>query len=232
MPRPSSASPASKAALPKFSPAFAPPAPPASRRSKSTACCCAASTTTRSKALPASPAKKMSSSASSSSCLSKKAASGRPRSSSRCAKSSTASAAILPLVELPPREASETARRYTFADGVGEIGIIAPVSQAFCGACSRVRLTSDGKIRTCLFSQVEHDLYGRLRAGAGDEELAHLHRPHRLQKGSPPPHRRAGIPEALPVHGPHRRLTAGPHRRIIGHADNRTRQGERIAHEL
>jgi cyclic pyranopterin phosphate synthase len=77
----------------------------------------------------------------------------------------------MPLVELPPREASETARRYTFEDGVGEIGIIAPVSQAFCGACSRVRLTSDGKIRTCLFSQLEHDLYGRLRAGASDEEL-------------------------------------------------------------
>ncbi|MGA2890863.1 MAG: GTP 3',8-cyclase MoaA [Terracidiphilus sp.] len=79
---------------------------------------------------------------------------------------------VLPLVELAPREASETARRYTFADGVGEIGIIAPVSQAFCGACSRVRLTSDGKIRTCLFSQVEHDLYGRLRAGTSDAELA------------------------------------------------------------
>jgi cyclic pyranopterin phosphate synthase len=78
---------------------------------------------------------------------------------------------VLPLVELPPRESSETARRYTFADGKGEIGIIAPVSQAFCGACSRVRLTSDGKIRTCLFSQVEHDLYGRMRAGAGDDEL-------------------------------------------------------------
>ena len=77
----------------------------------------------------------------------------------------------MPLVELPPREPSETARRYGFAGGPGEIGIIAPVSQAFCGACSRVRLTSDGKIRTCLFSQVEHDLYGRLRAGAGDEEL-------------------------------------------------------------
>ena len=75
------------------------------------------------------------------------------------------------LVELPAREASETARRFTFADGVGEIGIIAPVSQAFCGACSRVRLTSDGKIRTCLFSQVEHDLYGRLRAGESDAEL-------------------------------------------------------------
>jgi len=78
---------------------------------------------------------------------------------------------ILPLVELPPREVSETARRYTFADGVGEIGIIAPVTQAFCGACSRLRLTSDGKIRTCLFSQVEHDLYGRMRGGASDLEL-------------------------------------------------------------
>jgi len=79
---------------------------------------------------------------------------------------------VLPLVQMPPREASETARRYTFEDSIGEIGIIAPVSQAFCGACSRVRLTSDGKIRTCLFSQVEHDLYGRLRAGAGDQELS------------------------------------------------------------
>jgi len=78
---------------------------------------------------------------------------------------------VLPLRELPPREPSETARRYTFEDGIGEIGIIAPVSQAFCGACSRVRLTSDGKIRTCLFSQMEHDLYGRMQAGAGDEEL-------------------------------------------------------------
>ncbi|MGD0893520.1 MAG: GTP 3',8-cyclase MoaA [Terracidiphilus sp.] len=79
---------------------------------------------------------------------------------------------VLPLVAMPAREASETARRYTFADGIGEIGIIAPVSQAFCGACSRVRLTSDGKIRTCLFSQVEHDLYGRLRAGATNQELS------------------------------------------------------------
>ena len=79
---------------------------------------------------------------------------------------------VLPLVEMPPREPSETARRYTFEDGLGEIGIIAPVSQAFCGACSRVRLTSDGKIRTCLFSQVEHDLYGRLRAGATNAELS------------------------------------------------------------
>ena len=78
---------------------------------------------------------------------------------------------LMPLVKLPPREASETAERYTFKDGMGEIGIIAPVSQAFCGACSRVRLTSDGKIRTCLFSQVEHDLYGHLRSGEPDAEL-------------------------------------------------------------
>ena len=78
---------------------------------------------------------------------------------------------VLPLIELSPREVSETARRYGFADGRGEIGIIAPVTEAFCGACSRVRLTSDGKIRTCLFSQVEHDLYGRMRDGESDAEL-------------------------------------------------------------
>ncbi len=69
-----------------------------------------------------------------------------------------------PLVELPPNAASETARRYTFADGMGEIGIIAPVSRPFCGHCSRIRLTSDGKIRTCLFSQTDHDLAGRCSA--------------------------------------------------------------------
>ncbi|HET6170721.1 MAG TPA: GTP 3',8-cyclase MoaA [Terracidiphilus sp.] len=84
---------------------------------------------------------------------------------------------VMPLVPLSPREPSETARRYTFPDGVGEIGIIAPVTQAFCGACSRVRLTSDGKIRTCLFSQVEHDLYGHMRAGESDAQLRdYIHR--------------------------------------------------------
>ena len=80
------------------------------------------------------------------------------------------------LIELPPNAASETARRYTFADGLGEIGIIAPVSRPFCGHCSRVRLTSDGKIRTCLFSQSDYDLYGRLRRGASDDDLrAYIH---------------------------------------------------------
>jgi cyclic pyranopterin phosphate synthase len=79
---------------------------------------------------------------------------------------------VMPLRNLPATDPSETAQRYTFADGRGEIGIIAPVTQAFCGACSRVRLTSDGKIRTCLFSQIEHDLYGRMRAGENDAELS------------------------------------------------------------
>ena len=76
-----------------------------------------------------------------------------------------------PLVEIP-HERSETARRYTFDDGIGEIGIIAPVSHPFCGHCSRIRLTSDGKIRTCLFSVWDHDLYGLMRRSASDDELA------------------------------------------------------------
>src|SRR5689334_13442475 len=76
-----------------------------------------------------------------------------------------------PLVEIPHAR-SETARRYRFDDGVGEIGIIAPVSHPFCGHCSRIRITSDGKIRTCLFSIWDHDLHGQMRRGASDEELA------------------------------------------------------------
>jgi cyclic pyranopterin phosphate synthase len=77
-----------------------------------------------------------------------------------------------PLVPLAANSPGETARRYTFDDGIGEIGIIAPVSQAFCGACSRIRLTSDGKIRTCLFSHFDHDLYGVLARGGSDDDLA------------------------------------------------------------
>jgi GTP 3',8-cyclase len=76
-----------------------------------------------------------------------------------------------PLVEIPHAR-SETARRFRFDDGVGEIGIIAPVSHPFCGHCSRIRITSDGKIRTCLFSIWDHDLHGEMRRGASDEELA------------------------------------------------------------
>ncbi|HEY1263434.1 MAG TPA: GTP 3',8-cyclase MoaA [Terriglobales bacterium] len=76
-----------------------------------------------------------------------------------------------PLVEIPHGR-SETARRYRFDDGLGEIGIIAPVSHPFCGHCSRIRITSDGKIRTCLFSVWDHDLHGLMRRGASDRELA------------------------------------------------------------
>jgi GTP 3',8-cyclase len=75
-----------------------------------------------------------------------------------------------PLVEIP-HQRSETARRYRFDDGVGEIGIIAPVSHPFCGHCSRIRITSDGKIRTCLFSVWDHDLHGVMRRGGSDQEL-------------------------------------------------------------
>jgi len=79
--------------------------------------------------------------------------------------------AFRPLVEIPHGR-SETARRYTFDDGVGEIGIIAPVSEPFCGHCSRVRVTSDGKIRTCLFSLFDHDLHAVIRRGGSDDDMA------------------------------------------------------------
>lgn len=75
-----------------------------------------------------------------------------------------------PLVEIPHAR-SETARRYRFDDGIGEIGIIAPVSHPFCGHCSRIRITSDGKIRTCLFSVWDHDLHELMRRGAPDDQL-------------------------------------------------------------
>ncbi|HXY00511.1 MAG TPA: GTP 3',8-cyclase MoaA [Candidatus Limnocylindrales bacterium] len=76
-----------------------------------------------------------------------------------------------PLVQIP-HDQSETARKYRFADGApGEIGLIAPVTQPFCGHCSRIRLTADGKLRTCLFSKEDRDLRGLLRANASDEEI-------------------------------------------------------------
>ena len=75
-------------------------------------------------------------------------------------------------LEQIPHEKSETARKYRFVDGApGEIGLIAPVTQAFCGHCSRIRLTADGKLRTCLFSKEDRDLRALLRAQASDEEI-------------------------------------------------------------
>ncbi|MFL6437324.1 MAG: GTP 3',8-cyclase MoaA [Terriglobales bacterium] len=76
-----------------------------------------------------------------------------------------------PLRALPPNASSETARRYTFDDGIGEMGIIAPVSHPFCGHCSRIRITSDGKIRTCLFSLFDHDLYAVIVRGGSDADM-------------------------------------------------------------
>ena len=77
-----------------------------------------------------------------------------------------------PLVKLNVKRGSETSARYRFADGApGEIGIIAPVTEPFCGACSRIRLTADGQIRTCLFSTVEHSLRDVVRNGATRKEI-------------------------------------------------------------
>lgn len=75
-----------------------------------------------------------------------------------------------PLIELP-REPHATARVYRFRDGAGEIGFINPVSEPFCGDCNRIRLTADGKLRTCLFSIHETDLREPLRDGSSDAEL-------------------------------------------------------------
>ena len=73
-----------------------------------------------------------------------------------------------------PREPSATARVHRFADGLGEIGFVNPVSQPFCADCNRIRLTSDGKLRTCLFSMNETDLRDPMREGASDAELERL----------------------------------------------------------
>jgi cyclic pyranopterin phosphate synthase len=78
--------------------------------------------------------------------------------------------AVHPLEEIP-REPSSTARVFRFADGQGEIGFVNPVSEPFCADCNRVRLTAEGKLRTCLFSLHETDLREPIRSGASDAEL-------------------------------------------------------------
>ena len=78
-----------------------------------------------------------------------------------------------PLEELPAKPSS-TARRFRFADGAGELGFVSPVSEPFCSSCDRIRLTADGRLRTCLFSHREWDLREALRDGSGDAELEEL----------------------------------------------------------
>jgi cyclic pyranopterin phosphate synthase len=83
-----------------------------------------------------------------------------------------------PLQRITTGDPSETARRYTFADGIGEVGFINPVSEPFCSTCDRIRLTADGQLRTCLFAQQETDL------------RALALRPERRRACPGPPHRR------------------------------------------
>lgn len=77
-----------------------------------------------------------------------------------------------PLVPITTGDPSETARRYTFSDGIGEIGFINPVSEPFCATCDRIRLTADGQLRTCLFATTETDVRAVLRSGGSDDALA------------------------------------------------------------
>ena len=103
-----------------------------------------------------------------------------------------------PLEEVA-RERHATARVYRFRDGTGEIGFINPVSEPFCGDCNRIRLTADGKLRTCLFSIHETDLREPLRAGASDAELERVVRDAVWRKGvnepgfRPPPRTMSAI---------------------------------------
>jgi cyclic pyranopterin phosphate synthase len=77
-------------------------------------------------------------------------------------------------LEAVEREPSATARTWRFADGAGTLGFVNPVSEPFCGDCDRIRLTADGRLRTCLFSHNETDLRAPLRDGAGDDDLEEI----------------------------------------------------------
>ena len=78
---------------------------------------------------------------------------------------------VFPLEQVDPNYTGEVAERWRYRDGGGEIGVISSVTQAFCGTCSRIRLSTEGKLYTCLFAQTGHDLRALLRAGADDAEL-------------------------------------------------------------
>ena len=80
--------------------------------------------------------------------------------------------AEFPLDPVEPNYPGEVARRYRYADGGGEVGVIASVTQPFCGACTRARLSAEGRLYTCLFATRGHDLRAVLRRGASDDELA------------------------------------------------------------
>ena len=105
--------------------------------------------------------------------------------------------AIYPLELKSASRGTDTAWKYRFADGEpGGIGIIAPVTEMFCGACSRIRLTADGQIRTCLFSTVEYDLRDYLRSGASRAELVEFIQHVTLKKE---PAHRINEPDFVPA---------------------------------
>ncbi len=79
---------------------------------------------------------------------------------------------VLPLEEVVPNYRGETSQRWRYRDGGGEIGVISSVTQAFCHSCTRVRLSTDGKLFTCLFATAGHDLRALLRGGCSDEDIA------------------------------------------------------------
>ena len=116
--------------------------------------------------------------------------------------------AVHPLEELP-REPSATARVFRFADGQGEIGFVNPVSEPFCADCNRIRLTADGKLRTCLFSLHETDLREPLRAGRRRRRAGGDRARRRLAQGAQAPRGRAGLPPAGAHDERDRRLSSG-----------------------
>jgi len=91
--------------------------------------------------------------------------------------------ALGPIEGIKANYPSETASRFRYLDGKGEIGIIASITNPFCDQCSRLRLTADGKMRTCLFAHEDHDLLAFMRGGASQEELRDYIRKVTLSKG-------------------------------------------------
>jgi cyclic pyranopterin phosphate synthase len=77
-----------------------------------------------------------------------------------------------PLREIGREKGSAPSVDYEFVDGQGDLGVIASVTEPFCSSCTRIRITADGKIVSCLFSQLGHDVKARLRGGASDAEIS------------------------------------------------------------
>jgi cyclic pyranopterin phosphate synthase len=106
--------------------------------------------------------------------------------------------AVHPLEPVAAHRPDETARRFRYVDGAGEIGVIASVTKPFCGGCSRARLSAEGRLHTCLFALKGHDLRAPLRLGASDEELAGILRGIWTRRGDRYSELRTSQTSALP----------------------------------